>query len=70
MLTRGGVSHQYGFAGYYAEPYHVLMLADAYPDEDRPAMATYYMAPLNPAVLVAGGAQRVERRRIRSLASP
>ena len=31
MMTRGGVTHQYGYAGYYAEPYHVLMLNDAYP---------------------------------------
>ena len=54
MLTRGGLSHQYGFAGYYAEPYHVLMLADAYPVEGRTQMATYWQAPLNPDVMRSG----------------
>jgi len=59
MLTRGGLTHQYGYAGYYAEPYHVLMLADAYPPEDlnpRPDMARYAQIALNPAVTAAGGA--------------
>lgn len=56
MLTRGTLNHQYGFAGYYAEPYHVLMLADAYPVEGRPEMATFRQAPLNEAVLRSGSA--------------
>ena len=53
MLTRGQVFHQYGFAGYYAEPYHVLMLADQYPMEGRYQYATYYQATLNPAIPTA-----------------
>lgn len=56
MLTRGGLTHQYGFAGYYAEPYHVLMLDDAYPVEGRTQMATMWQAALNPAVTNAGTA--------------
>jgi len=58
-MTRGGVTHQYGYAGYYAEPYHVLMLNDAYPASEtqpRPDVGRQYQAPLNPAVLSAGGA--------------
>ena len=56
MLTRGGLSHQYGFGGYYAEPYHVVMLSDAYPVEGRPEVARYAQIALNPAVLSAGAA--------------
>lgn len=56
MLTRRGVTHQYGFAGYYAEPYHVLMLSNAYPVQGRPALARYYQVPLNASVTLAGGA--------------
>lgn len=57
MLTRRAVTHQYGFAGYYTEPYHVLMLSDAYPPGEgtRGGMARYYQAPLNSAVTLAGG---------------
>lgn len=56
MLTRGGVTHQYGFGGYYAEPYHVVMLSDAYPDEGRPDVARYAQIALNPAVMSSGAA--------------
>lgn len=56
MLTRGGLSHQYGFAGYYPEPYHVVMLADAYPVGGRPEVARFAPVALNPAVLSAGAA--------------
>lgn len=56
MLTRGGVTHQYGFGGYYAEPYHVVMLSDAYPVDGRPDVARYAQIALNPAVTTAGAA--------------
>lgn len=59
MMTRGGVTHQYGYAGYYEVPYHVLMLEDAYPASEtqtRPGVARMQQAPLNPAVLTSGGA--------------
>ena len=59
MLTRRGLSHQYGYRpdwNYYGEPYHVLMLRDAYPVGGRTQMATYYQAPLNPAVMRSGSA--------------
>jgi len=57
MLTREGLTHQYGFAGYYAAPYHVTMLEDAYPASEtqpRPEVARYAQVPLNPAVMSAG----------------
>lgn len=59
MLTRGPLSHQYGYWGYYSEPYHVLMLADAYPAYDgapRMDMSRYQQVPLNAAVTAAGAA--------------
>lgn len=56
MLTRKGLTHQYGFGGYYAEPYHVVMLEDAYPVEGRPEVARYAQIALNPAVLASGAA--------------
>lgn len=60
MLTRGQVYHQYGFAGYYAEPYHVLMFSDMYPpgtgDAGRLDMAKYYQVPLAAHVQVTGTA--------------
>jgi hypothetical protein len=59
MLTRGELTHQYGYAGYYAEPYHVLMLEDAYPPAEgapRPELARVSPVPLNAAVLASGGA--------------
>lgn len=60
MLTRGDtLTHQYGYAGYYAEPYHVLMLADAYPPAEgapRPQLARVAQVPLYPAVITSGGA--------------
>ena len=56
MLTRGGLSHQYGFGGYYAEPYHVVMLEDAYPVAGRPEVARVAPVALNPAVTTAGAA--------------
>src|SRR5215469_17159545 len=57
MLTRGDVTHQYGFAGYYAEPFHTLMLSDAYPasvTDPRPAVSRMYQVPLNPVVMSSG----------------
>lgn len=56
MLTRGGVTHQYGVGGYYAEPFHVVMLEDAYPVSGRPEVARYAQVALNPAVLASGAA--------------
>lgn len=56
MLTRQGVYHQYGYGGYFAAPYHVVFLEDAYPAEGRPEVARYAQIPLNPAVMVSGGA--------------
>jgi hypothetical protein len=57
MLTREPLTHQYGYAGYYAEPYHVLMLEDAYPASEtqpRPGVARYAQIALNPAVMTSG----------------
>jgi hypothetical protein len=54
MLTRGAVTHQYGYAGYYAEPYHVLMLEDAYPVAGTREVARYAQIPLNPLVMTSG----------------
>lgn len=58
MLTRRYVTHQYGYRpdwNYYAAPYHVLMLSDAYPSEGgRVAVSRYYQVPLNEAVAVSG----------------
>jgi hypothetical protein len=51
--------HAYGFAGYYAEPFHVLMLKDSYPasvSQPRPAMATMYRVPLNDVIAPSGAA--------------
>lgn len=59
MLTRRYVQHQYGFRpdwNYYASPYHVLMLNDAYPNSDGGgySVSRYYQVPLNDAVAVSG----------------
>ena len=59
MLTRQSLTHQYGFGGYYAEPYHVIMLEDAYPPgtgQGRPQVARFAQVPLNQAVTAAGAA--------------
>lgn len=58
MLTRRGVTHQYGYRpdwNYYAAPYHVLMLSDAYPNPSMGIeVSRYYQVPLNEAVAVSG----------------
>jgi len=57
MLTRLGVTHQYGYSGYYAEPYHVLMLSDRFPASDtqpRPDTARWSPVPLHDAVTSSG----------------
>jgi hypothetical protein len=56
MLTRGRLNHAYGFGGYYAAPYHVTFLADAYPVEGRTEMAISRPVMLYPAVLRSGSA--------------
>lgn len=59
MLTRRYVCHQYGYRpdwNYYAAPYHVLMLSDAYPNEGGFQVSRYYQVPLNQAVAVSGTA--------------
>lgn len=57
MLTRGGVTHQYGEGGYYPAPYHVVFLQDSYPGEGgRPEVARLAPVGLNPGVMISGGA--------------
>ena len=57
MLTRKMVYHQYGFAGYYNDPYHVLMLRDAYPTAHQGMeVARYYQVPLAAHVQSSGTA--------------